>query len=217
MSKRRFDDFFQRVCQATGIDSQQGLATLIGVNRSAVSQAKNRDAVPETWVYKLSRDHGLSADWLERGLGAQRVREAGPVEPEFRQVPKVRARLCAGGGSFETGPGVGEYHAFRWAWLARKGQPDAMVLMDVFGNSMEPEIKDGDMVLLDQSQREIIAGQIYAVGVEDTVMVKRIEKRPKSLVLVSDNSDYHPIVFHGEELETVRIIGKIVWLCREFR
>jgi phage repressor protein C with HTH and peptisase S24 domain len=85
------------------------------------------------------------------------------------------------------------------------------------GNSMEPEIHEGDTVLIDQSQRDIIAGGIYAVGVEDTVMVKRVEKRPGGLALLSDNHDYSPIVLRGEELETVRVIGKVIWLGREYR
>ena len=89
--------------------------------------------------------------------------------------------------------------------------------MDVFGDSMEPEIKQGDTVLIDQSQKNFLAGAIYAVGVEDTVMVKRLEKRPSALVLLSDNRAYSPIVLQGDELETVRIIGKIVWICREYR
>ena len=92
-----------------------------------------------------------------------------------------------------------------------------MVLMEVFGNSMEPEIKEGDVVLIDQSRRDILAGGIYAVGVEDTVMVKRVEKMPGALVLRSDNTDYAPITLSGGELDTVRVIGKILWVSREYR
>ena len=90
-----------------------------------------------------------------------------------------------------------------------------MVLMDIFGNSMEPELKDGDTVLVDQSQKEILAGAIYAIGIDDTVMVKRIEKLPDKLVLISENGHYAPTHLHGEEINNVRILGKVIWLCRE--
>ena len=90
-----------------------------------------------------------------------------------------------------------------------------MVLMDVFGNSMTPEIKDGDTVLVDQSQKDIFAGSIYAVGIEDTIMVKRIEKHPHKLVLLSDNKEYAPIFLTQGEMDSVRIIGKVLWICRE--
>ena len=92
-----------------------------------------------------------------------------------------------------------------------------MVLMDVFGNSMAPEIKDGDTVLIDQSQKAIIAGAIYALGIEDTIMVKRVERHPRKLVLLSDNKEYAPLYLADEEIGGIRIIGKVLWICRELR
>jgi phage repressor protein C with HTH and peptisase S24 domain len=82
---------------------------------------------------------------------------------------------------------------------------------------MEPELKEGDLALIDESKRDVLAGGVYAVGVEDTVMVKRVEKRPGALVLRSDNPDYSPIVFSGQELEAVCIVGKVIWIGREYR
>lgn len=217
MSRTRFEHFFQRVSQALGITSQQELAQILGVNRSAVTQAKHRDAVPDKWLHKLAHDYGLRPQWLATGAGVSGVQSSAGHDTEFFEVPKVAARLCAGGGSFEVDAHIEDYQAFKRQWLMRKGSPEHMVMMDVFGNSMEPEIKEGDSVLVDQQQQAIIAGGIYAVGVEDTVMVKRMEKRPNALVLLSDNTDYAPIVLQGDELDTVRIIGKVVWSCREYR
>jgi phage repressor protein C with HTH and peptisase S24 domain len=87
--------------------------------------------------------------------------------------------------------------------------------MDIIGNSMEPELKERDTVLIDQSQKAVLAGAIYAVGIDDTIVVKRLEKRPKELVLLSENRSYPPINFRGEEMNSVRIIGKVIWICRE--
>jgi phage repressor protein C with HTH and peptisase S24 domain len=101
--------------------------------------------------------------------------------------------------------------------LRKKGSPKNMVLMDIVGNSMEPELRDGDTVLIDESQKNILSGAIYAVGVEDTVMVKRVEKHPSKLVLQSDNKNYSPIYLQAEEMDTARIIGKVIWVCRDFR
>jgi phage repressor protein C with HTH and peptisase S24 domain len=211
-----FDNFFSRVRKAAGLQTQQELAVLLNVNRSAITQAKKRGNVPERWILKVARDLGLNPDWLEKGRGPERM-TPGADEDDFERVPKVRARLCAGGGSFETGGEIEGFYSFRREWLRRKGRSGQMVLMDVFGNSMEPEIREGDTALVDQSQKDIIAGGIYAVGLEDTVMLKRVEKRPGTLVLLSDNIDYSPIYLHGQEIEQCRIIGKVVWVCREYR
>jgi len=209
-----FEGFFTRASRAAGLASQAELAAMLGVHRSAVTQAKKKDAVPKAWVLAVSRRAGVDPDWLEFGTGASR----GGGQPEasaYLAVPKVRARLSAGGGSFETGGEVEEYYSFRRDWLRRKGQPGSMVLMDVVGNSMEPEIRHGDMALIDQSQTGVVAYAIYAVGVEDTVLIKRLEKRPGALALLSDNHDYAPIVLAGDALDALRIIGRVLWLGRE--
>ena len=44
----------------------------------------------------------------------------------------------------------------------------------------------------------ILAGAMYAVGIEDTIMVKRIEKRPNKLVLLSTHKDYLPVMLNRE-------------------
>ncbi len=217
MNNIPFQAFFIRVAQALGVKTQQELAQILGVNRSAVTQAKQRDSVPDKWLHKLSLEYGLLPQWLATGKGPASAGEHKAPQSDYIEVPKVCARLCAGGGSFEVDGHVEEYYAFNRPWLQRKGSPEAMVLMDVFGNSMEPEIKEGDTVLVDQRQQAVIAGGVYAVGVEDTVMVKRIEKLPNALVLRSDNTDYAPVILQGDELQNVRVIGKVVWLCREFR
>jgi len=210
----QFDEFLQRVFTATGIESQIELAAALGINRSAITQARKKGAVPDRWILGLYRKFGLNPDWLENGIGSLFLKN-GPDDAAFTYVPKVQARLCAGSGSFEVNEAVEGYYSFRQAWLTGKGSVDNMVLLDVFGNSMEPELKDGDTVLIDQARTDIIAGAVYAVGIDDTIMVKRIEKHPSSLVLLSDNTRYAPIRLEREEMGGVRILGKVIWACRE--
>ena len=210
---RQFNTFFERACSALGISSPSELATTLKVNRSAVTQARNKNSVPANWLLELYRSHGLNPEWLEGGSGPQWLKHASG----FFAVPKVKARLCAGSGSFEVGQHVEAFYSFQTAWLQNKGVKERMVLMEVFGNSMSPEIKDGDTVLIDQSQTDIFAGRVYAVGVEDTIMVKRMERHPRKLVLLSDNPEYGPIFLSAGEMDRVRIIGKVMWICRELR
>ena len=92
-----------------------------------------------------------------------------------------------------------------------------MILIDIYGNSMEPELKNGDTVMIDTSLKDILAGSITAVGIDDTIMVKRIEKHPGKLVLRSDNKDYEPIYLGLDEMDSFRIIGKVVWISRDVR
>jgi phage repressor protein C with HTH and peptisase S24 domain len=217
MSTYNFDQVMHRVFKATGIESQTELAKILQVNRSAVTQARKKGSVPDRWLLLLFREFGLSPEWLETGVGRIFLTQSPKDEFSFKKIPKVRARICAGNGSFETDGVIQGYYSFRVDWLKRKGSAEKMVLMDIFGNSMEPEIKDGDTVLVDQSQKNVLAGAMYAVGIEDTIMVKRIEKRPSQLVLLSNHKDYEPIFLAADDAGNVRIIGKVVWCCRDLR
>ncbi|MGA7145087.1 MAG: helix-turn-helix transcriptional regulator [Desulfobacterales bacterium] len=213
----RFESFLQRVFDATGIASQTELASALKINRSAITQARKKDSIPDKWILQLYRIFGLNPDWIETGSGPTFLKASAADDSVFKNVPKVKARLSAGGGSFEIGSEIKGYYGFRKDWLITKGNMSKMVLMDIFGNSMEPEIKDGDTVLIDESQKDILAGAVYAVGVDDTIMVKRLEKHPNKLVLHSDNKEYDPIYLKGDEINSIRIIGKVIWICREFR
>lgn len=133
-------------------------------------------------------------------------------------VPKVKARLCAGNGSLETEGDIKGFYAFREDWIHTKGSPASMVLMDVYGDSMEPDIWSGDTVLIDESQTDIRAGAIYAVGMDEEVVVKFVDKRPGQLLFRSSNERYDPIVLDlAHSHDNVRIIGRVIWWCREAR
>lgn len=136
---------------------------------------------------------------------------------QITMLPMVEARLSAGTGSFETSANIERRYAFRTDFLMRKGQPSKMVLMRVAGDSMEPEVKHNDVVLIDQSQRNVRAGLMYAVGIEDMVYLKLINATPGKLVMTSHNPAYPPIEVdaRGDLMNGIRIIGRAVWVGRE--
>lgn len=217
MDENKIDALMKRILNATGISSQSELAKELEINRSGITHARNKNKIPDKWIVKLYRKFGFNPKWIESGVGNVFIHTQSDDDIEFKYVPKVAARLSAGTGSFECEDDVTDYLSFQTKWLARKGSANHMVAMEVFGQSMEPVIKEGDTVLIDQSQKNILAGAIYAVGVEDTILVKRLEKHPNKLVLCSDNKDYEPIYLEKEDIDKLRIIGKVIWSCREYR
>lgn len=95
--------------------------------------------------------------------------------------------------------------------LARTG--DFFGLL-VKGDSMEPRICDGDVVIVRQ-QDDADSGDIVIAMVNgDDAVCKRLVKYTSSIALVSLNTKYEPMMFTNEDIETkpVRIIGKVVEL-----
>jgi len=217
MVENKIDILLKRILDASGISSQAELAKELGINRSGITHARNKNKIPEKWIIKLYRKFKFNPEWMETGVGPVFLNTESSNDIAYKQIPKVAARLSAGTGSFECGEEVTQYLFFQSSWLSRKGSAARMVAMEVFGNSMEPVIREGDTVLIDQSQNDIMAGAIYAVGVEDTILVKRLEKHPDKLVLSSDNKDFAPIYLEAEALSKVRILGRVIWSSREYR
>ncbi len=237
-----FMEVFGRLKQATGAATDTELAKTLGIKQGAVSSAKRNLQIPPVWISKVSKSFSVSADWLFYGTGSMlrgdtqiapmEAQNACPIpegEPQWMSpeaaprmgyslIPKVMARLCAGTGSLETEGKVIGYYAFKTDFLRRKGRPGKMVLMDVTGDSMEPVLMDCDTVLIDESQRDIISGGMFAVGVDQEVFVKYLDKIPGKLVLRSRNERFAPIEvdMNGELSDSVRVIGRIVWSCREY-
>jgi len=215
----KFDIFMRRAFEALQISSQNKLAIFLGINRAGITQAKKKGAVPEKWILELYRKYGINPDWIETGKGKMFIaeRDGSEIVPEYISVPHVKARLSAGPGSFEVDETVRDYWMSRTDWLNHKGPASCMILIDIYGNSMEPELKHGDAVMIDTSQKDIQPGAITAVGIDDAIMVKRIEKHPGKLVLRSDNKDYESIYLGPEEMGSFRVIGKVVWISRDVK
>ncbi len=207
----KFDDFFQRVARATGIGTQKELAALLGIDPAAITLAKSR-GVPKSWGLSLAAKFGLNPEWLRTGAGPVHQHEQGRTV----LVPKVAARACAGGGSLELGDAVVDELPFERSWLARKGNPARMVAMDVVGDSMSPEIEPGDTILIDRSQDRVSDNRLYVIGLGETIQVKRVQVRPGLVILFSTNQRYSPVTLQGDEMDTLRVIGRVLWSSRAY-
>ncbi len=80
----------------------------------------------------------------------------------------------------------------------------------VKGDSMEPRLYEGDMVLV-RRQATIDSGAYGIVTIdEEEGVVKKIEYDKNSITLISQNHNYPPRKFSGKDMERVRVIGKVI-------
>lgn len=88
--------------------------------------------------------------------------------------------------------------------------------LKVKGDSMEPMILEGDLVLV-RLQRSVNSGEYGVVIVdEEDGLVKRIELGNCKITLISNNPYYPPREFRNEETQRVRIVGKVIESKRKF-
>ena len=89
---------------------------------------------------------------------------------------------------------------------------DALALI-CEGNSMEPGLYDGDIVVIEPTQN-VEDGEIAAVSVggDTKAALRRIKHIGDSICLMPDNRDYDPIVLDAQH--PGRIFGKAIRITR---
>lgn len=86
--------------------------------------------------------------------------------------------------------------------------------LQIHGDSMEPRIYDGDVVIVRQ-QEDAESGEIVIALVNGSdATCKRLIKYANGISLMSLNAKYEPMMFSNSEIEEkpVKIIGKVVEL-----
>lgn len=84
----------------------------------------------------------------------------------------------------------------------------------MLGDSMSPVINDGDTVMVDQMQKNIIDGNTYLINYNGLLMVKRLYKLFNGdLRVVNNNTEYPDNLLTNNEFlnGNLSIIGKAVW------
>lgn len=88
-------------------------------------------------------------------------------------------------------------------------EPAALRLMSVSSDSMEPEILKGSTVVIDVSQRSLLANGIFAMAYSGAIFVHRVQVLPGNKYLfMSDNPRYQSLTI--DSLDGIFIIGRVV-------
>ena len=164
---------------------------------------------------KIMLELHVSSDWLLTGEGPMFLDrgEREPPRDDFAYVKKLRVVLSAGGGSLEIDETAEHVYAFRKSYLKTIGPIDKMYLMEVRGDSMEPTLADGDLVLIDTSRRKIRPG-IFALRIDNEAYIKRLQPLGGGrLSVISDNRLYPPQTLDLQK-DPVAILGQVVWFGR---
>jgi hypothetical protein len=80
------------------------------------------------------------------------------------------------------------------------------------GDSMTgARILDGDIVFI-QRDAPLEPGQIYAIAIDDEATLKRVyyDEASQVLQLLSENPKYPPMIYSGEKLDHVHILGRAI-------
>jgi len=215
-----------RIKHVRGQGPQKEFAKRLGFSSSYLSEVESGKTKPSLeLLVRISHITNYSLHWLLTGEGPMLLEPSeGMVKEhlasygeldEFALIPLIVLERERGIEREGIEARAKEKYAFRRTWLQSKGNLENFVLFAVRGDSMDPTITDGDFVLIDRSQKEVVVGNIYAFRMENAIMVKRLQPMgDRCIKVMSDNKFYES---YELDLGTgdIEIIGQIIWIGRE--
>lgn len=222
----RFPD---RLKQAITGKSVRAFARESGLSETVLRQYLTGQSEPtRPALIAIARTASVSVEWLATGYpvvpGAShwKITEsaatyAGYGEPAAGYTLVPKCDLAMGSGEVLHSEQIVDHLAFKSEWLARDlgVNPRALALVSARGDSMEPTIGQGDLLLLDLSQRRVGDEAIYALVVEDGVLAKRIQRLLDGMLAIRcDNPAYKEQLVPKEATESLHVLGRVVWVGR---
>jgi phage repressor protein C with HTH and peptisase S24 domain len=216
------------------------LAKFTGVTPKAASKWLNGEAIPSgAKMFALAAGLNVRIEWLEYGRGDMREPspdaiksidissavapiQAGDFQGEVNDekyaiIPQYRAYASAGLGHENPHVELRSGLAFKREWLKLKGvHAKNLKVVYAHGDSMYPTINDRDVLLVDESKIEPVAGQIFVIEGQDrgTIVKRLIKSDFGGWIIRSDNADkisYGDEVLPDDEIYEHRIIGRVIW------
>lgn len=199
-------------------------ASAMGITNAALSRIERGLSKPNSHTLSiLARFYDLPVEDI-RALAYESRRDEElaphPLGPTV-QIPIIGS-TAAGYGELAASSWTGDFATLPAEYLHGADSRDHFALY-VKGHSMEPRIMDGDVAIL-RKQPDVSNGDIGLVIYGDDIdaigtygtLKKVLKNDDGSLTLVALNPDFEPLTISGEDLQSVRIQGRLEHIVRSF-
>ena len=198
------------------------LAYKSGVNQKSIENwLSTKSSVPNSSdLYKICKVLKIPMDSLFEDLPAHKVQGKNIVPyalkgDDFVEINYYNIKASAGNGldveNYSCTTVIPILKSFIHPY-----NPKTVKMLEITGDSMaESHLITGDLVFFVPTENP--SDGIFVIGMEDKLFVKRLEidVMGKELRIISDNKRYEPKIVRGEEMNRVRIIGKVIgWIHR---
>lgn len=209
--------FSDRLREVVGEESARAFAARAGKSQTGFRTYLIGKSEPTREVLiDIARAGRVAIEWLVTGQGPKYPGQTAQHEAlgdEFGLIPLYDAKVSAGNGSWTDGATVLTKLAFTKHWLRKMGVTEKQCsAVRIDGDSMEPTLSEGDMVLIDHQQREVAGDSIYVIRLDQHLYAKRLRWVPGGMLeIISDNHLYPPMKVEAAHLPEIDIIGKVIY------
>lgn len=135
----------------------------------------------------------------------------------FVAVPVYSVKVSAGHGAEVVQEKPVDWLHFKRAWIKTELRVSVsdLYLLYVEGDSMEPTLSEGDIVLIQRHGVGPLRDGIHVLRMGNALHVKRVQFLPGGkLKVTSDNTAYEPFTVdltNEAEASQVELIGRVIW------
>jgi bacteriophage CI repressor helix-turn-helix domain len=193
----------ERAKKALGVKTDTALAAELGVAQSAIGGYNRRNTVPLEQCIKIAERTGVSLDWLILGKGEMQGSTGGAAEFDDADavwVPLYDVEVSAGSGIEVYGERIIQRVPFAKSWLHSEGlYARHLACLPVHGDSMEPTLQHGDIVLVNHEKTR--GDGVFVIRMGNALRVKRLQWLANGdLRISSDNAIYEPEQVNPDDL-----------------
>ena len=185
------------ITSALRLPSDASVVDAVGLIRKDAMASKLRDGMRV--VQQLTQQAAVAAELLPQLAGAPSTTRVMPF------AEHVRLKADTGEVEFEESSdlsiAVAEKVLPSWA------RSDHLTCVRAAGDSMEPTILAGDLVVVDKDQRSAVDGQLFVVRTGEGLAVKRLRRIGDHWNLVSDNVSHLSRPMMPGDV----IVGRVAW------
>lgn len=210
-TKKRASKNLNKILNAIGMSPVE-LSKDSGVSKSALNHYLKGDLVPsQENAEKMAAVLKVNPLWL-MGIQKNMIPDQPVVSDGAVQI-KVLGRVAAG----IPIEAVTEYIDTEEI-PAKMAQSGDYFGLQIHGDSMEPRMREGDVVIVRQQDDAENGDIVIAMVNGSDATCKRLTKYAGGIGLISLNPNYDPMMFTDQEIvdKPVRIIGKVVELRAKF-
>lgn len=200
--------------------SQEKLAFSLEVGGKATVSAweKNKNSPPFEIMVKISDICSYPLPYIEpKTSSASPILEIKPKNG-FIQFKLLDVKAAAGAGAINSDfPEPIQLIEVSEAW-ARKyigGNYSSISIITAYGDSMQPTFESGDLLFIDGTVNFYSTEGIYVFASPIGLSVKRLQHSiDGSLRVISDNKNYPVDILSGDEIDSIKICGKVIAVLR---
>ncbi len=188
------------------------VAHTLGISYNNLRKYKSRNKIPYYEVMQFLAKRNISINWFFFGQLPETLIDSTSNYIILKYQRNVTATAGGGGINYhiDSSPIIIDKQLLNYINSSYKYTE----VLNVFGDSMEPDIKEDSLIFVDKSSVDLKNNSIYIISTPCGLYIKKVYIDDSNIILQSINSNYQDEVF---AVEDIKVIGKVCGVLTKYK